>query len=171
MPAGSSRTILKRATFLLSPSPLLPWPVMKARRARPAAKGISPSLSGSARSSKPSNNLWPEQRVYPSRCAARTTIDKSRLQPWASILSLRPFFCRRHGAFICVVMSFGLAAAIVGIAFGPAAAYPGAVWDFYKQLYPSDAPKRHALELCFPTDHKLNRLDPDQREACYRERH
>ena len=68
-------------------------------------------------------------------------------------------------------MRFWLAAGIVGIALGAAAAYPGAVWDFYEQLYPSDAAKRHALELCFLTDHKFNRLDPDQREACYRERH
>src|SRR5258708_12394666 len=68
-------------------------------------------------------------------------------------------------------MSFWLAAGIVGIALGAAGAYPGAVRDFYEQLYPSDAAKRQALELCFLTDHKFNRLDPDQRDACYRERH
>jgi hypothetical protein len=68
-------------------------------------------------------------------------------------------------------MRFWLAAGIAAIALAAAAAHPGAVSDFYEQIYPSDAAKRQALELCFLTDHKFNRLDPDQRAACYRERH
>jgi hypothetical protein len=43
----------------------------------------------------------------------------------------------------------------------------GMVKTFYEALYPGDPAKRHALELCFMQDHKFNRLDPGEREACY----
>jgi hypothetical protein len=60
-----------------------------------------------------------------------------------------------------------LTAAIVG-GGGFAAMNPGAVKAFYEDIYPSDPAKREALELCFVRDHKFNRLDSDQRDACYR---
>ena len=44
---------------------------------------------------------------------------------------------------------------------------PGVVKAFYEDLYPSDPAKRQALELCFMQDHKFNRLEPGEREACY----
>ncbi len=44
---------------------------------------------------------------------------------------------------------------------------PGAVKAFYEDLYPGDPAKRQALELCFMQDHKFNRLDSGEREACY----
>ena len=50
---------------------------------------------------------------------------------------------------------------------GFAAANPGVVKAFYEDLYPSDPAKRQALELCFMQDHKFNRLEPDERAACY----
>jgi len=49
-----------------------------------------------------------------------------------------------------------------------AAMNPGVVRAFYEDIYPTDPAKRQALELCFVRDHKFNRLDADQREACYR---
>jgi len=60
-----------------------------------------------------------------------------------------------------------LTVAIVG-GGGFAAMNPGVVRAFYEDIYPSDPAKRQALELCFVRDHKFNRLDSDQREACYR---
>jgi len=60
-----------------------------------------------------------------------------------------------------------LTVAIVG-GGGFAAMNPGVVRAFYEDIYPSDPAKREALELCFVRDHKFNRLDPDQRDACYR---
>jgi len=51
---------------------------------------------------------------------------------------------------------------------GFAAINPGVVRAFYEDIYPSDPAKREALELCFVRDHKFNRLDSDQRDACYR---
>jgi hypothetical protein len=56
--------------------------------------------------------------------------------------------------------------AVVGVG-GFAAMNPSVVKGFYEDLYPSDPAKRQALELCFMQDHKFNRLDADQREACY----
>jgi hypothetical protein len=56
--------------------------------------------------------------------------------------------------------------AVVG-AGGFVAMNPGVVKGFYEDLYPSDPAKRQALELCFMQDHKFNRLDADQRDACY----
>jgi hypothetical protein len=45
---------------------------------------------------------------------------------------------------------------------------PGVVKAFYEDIYPSDPAKRQALELCFMQDHKFNRIEADEREACYR---
>jgi len=60
-----------------------------------------------------------------------------------------------------------IAAALVG---GGAflAMNPGVVRGFYEDLYPNDPAKRQALELCFMQDHKFNRLEASEREACYR---
>lgn len=55
---------------------------------------------------------------------------------------------------------------VVGAA-GFAVMEPGVVKAFYEDIYPSDPAKRQALELCFMQDHKFNRLEPDEREACY----
>src|SRR5215469_17880581 len=49
-----------------------------------------------------------------------------------------------------------------------AAMNPGVVKAFYEDIYPSDPAKRQALELCFMQDHKFNRLDSGEREACYK---
>jgi hypothetical protein len=48
-----------------------------------------------------------------------------------------------------------------------AAMNPNVVKGFYEDLYPGDPARRQTLELCFMQDHKFNRLDADQREACY----
>jgi len=45
---------------------------------------------------------------------------------------------------------------------------PGVVKAFYEDLYPRDPARRQALELCFTQDHKFNRLEASEREACYR---
>lgn len=60
-----------------------------------------------------------------------------------------------------------MALAIAG-AGGFAATNPGAVKAFYQDIYPSDPAKRQALDLCFTENHKFNRLDAGEREACYR---
>jgi hypothetical protein len=46
--------------------------------------------------------------------------------------------------------------------------FAGAIRGLYLDAYPSDPAKRQALELCFLQDHRFNRLDADEREACYR---
>jgi hypothetical protein len=61
---------------------------------------------------------------------------------------------------------FVMAVVVVG-AGGIAASHPDAIKAFYEDIYPSDPAKREALDLCFMHDHKFNRLDPSQREACY----
>jgi len=61
-----------------------------------------------------------------------------------------------------------LFAAVIMVGGGVAAVYPEAIRSFYLDVYPSDPAKRQALELCFLQDHKFNRLDADEREACYR---
>jgi hypothetical protein len=58
-------------------------------------------------------------------------------------------------------------AAIVVGAGAFAAMNPGVVKAFYEDLYPSDPAKRQALDLCFMQDHKFNRLDAGERDACY----
>jgi hypothetical protein len=56
----------------------------------------------------------------------------------------------------------------VATAGGVALMYPGAVRALYLELYPSDPAKAEALELCFAENHAFNRLDPGEREGCYR---
>jgi len=58
--------------------------------------------------------------------------------------------------------------AVVASAGGVAAVHPEVIKNFYEDVYPSDAAKRQALDLCFMQDHKFNRLENDEREACYR---
>jgi hypothetical protein len=60
-----------------------------------------------------------------------------------------------------------IASALI-VAGGFAAMHLDVVETFYRDIYPSDSAKRQALELCFLQDHKFNRLDPDERETCYR---
>lgn len=51
---------------------------------------------------------------------------------------------------------------------GFAVLHPEVVRAYYQDIYPSDPAKRQALDLCFMQDHKFNRLDSGEREACYR---
>jgi hypothetical protein len=60
-----------------------------------------------------------------------------------------------------------IVAAVVS-AGGVAAVHPEVIKNFYEDVYPSDAAKRQALDLCFMQDHKFNRLESAEREACYR---
>jgi len=48
-----------------------------------------------------------------------------------------------------------------GVSAGPLA-------GLYEDVYPSDAAKREALDMCFMQDHKFNRLEAAERDACYR---
>jgi hypothetical protein len=57
--------------------------------------------------------------------------------------------------------------AIVAFAGGVASVHPEVIENFCENIFPSDAAKRQALDLCFLQDHKFNRLDADEREACY----
>ena len=61
---------------------------------------------------------------------------------------------------------------VTALAVGGAAAFavlhPDAVKAFYEDIYPNDPAKRQALELCFTENHKFNRLDAGERDACYR---
>jgi len=61
-----------------------------------------------------------------------------------------------------------LVAGVVVAAGGFAAMNPGVVKAFYRDIYPDDPARRQALELCFMQDHKFNRLDTGEREACYK---
>ncbi len=49
-----------------------------------------------------------------------------------------------------------------------AAARPGGLWEFYRQLYPADAAQRQALDRCAAEDLGFNRLDAAARTTCYR---
>jgi hypothetical protein len=64
----------------------------------------------------------------------------------------------RRAVMVCVAAAAG----------GFTAMHPEVVKGFYEDLYPNDPAKRQALDLCFMQDHKFNRLDSDEREACYR---
>jgi hypothetical protein len=59
---------------------------------------------------------------------------------------------------------------LVAVVFG-LGAYAGthseAIFNIYDALYPSDAAKRQALDMCFLENHAFNRLDASQRDACY----
>jgi len=71
-------------------------------------------------------------------------------------------------------MAFGrivrgtLLASVLVVGGGVVAGHPEAIWDYYRELYPSDPARRQALEMCFTQDHKFNRLDSDAREGCYK---
>jgi hypothetical protein len=60
-----------------------------------------------------------------------------------------------------------LLVAIIAFAGGAASVHPEIIGNFYESIYPSDSAKRQALDLCFLQDHKFNRLDPEERDACY----
>jgi hypothetical protein len=61
-----------------------------------------------------------------------------------------------------------LFAAVIVVGGSVAPHFAGAIRGLYLDAYPSDPAKRQALELCFLQDHRFNRLDADEREACYR---
>jgi hypothetical protein len=61
-----------------------------------------------------------------------------------------------------------LFAAVIVAGGSVAPNFAGAIRGLYLDVYPSDPAKRQALELCFLQDHRFNRLDADEREACYR---
>lgn len=67
-------------------------------------------------------------------------------------------------------MRYPWALGIVAISVGVAAQHPDSVKSFYQQLYPNDESKRQALDLCFLANPTFNRLDPEARDACYRQR-
>jgi len=60
-----------------------------------------------------------------------------------------------------------MALVVVG-AGGFAVMNPGVVKAFYEDIYPDDPAKRQALDLCFMENHKFNRLDAGERDACYK---
>jgi hypothetical protein len=66
-----------------------------------------------------------------------------------------------------VLRRLTLAFVVIG-AGGFAAIHPDAVKAFYENIYPSDPAKRQALDMCFTEDHKFNRLDATERDACYK---
>lgn len=61
--------------------------------------------------------------------------------------------------------------AMMGVVLGAAGfavMNPGMVKAFYHDIYPDDPAKRQALDMCFMENHKFNRLDADERDACYK---
>jgi len=68
-------------------------------------------------------------------------------------------------------MAFGKRT-VLGLAVITAGAFaamnPGGVKAFYEDIYPSDATKREALDMCFLEDHTFNRLDIGERDSCYK---
>src|SRR5436190_24107561 len=59
---------------------------------------------------------------------------------------------------------------VLAVTAGVAVAHPDAVQELYDLLYPGDPVKREALEQCFMADYKFNRLNPIEREACYKQK-
>ncbi|GEM_PF-1994241 len=64
---------------------------------------------------------------------------------------------------VSAIVVFGLAVATVA-----AVTHPTRVFALYEELYPADPARRQALEMCFMRDHKFNRLDTAERDACYK---
>lgn len=61
--------------------------------------------------------------------------------------------------------------AMMGIILGAggfAVMNPGVVKAFYHDIYPEDPAKRQALDMCFMENHKFDRLDAGERDACYK---
>ena len=65
-------------------------------------------------------------------------------------------------------MRVALIAAVVVASGGIAFTASPSVRDFYHQLYPESAVQRRALDECFMANGRFDRLDPAEREACYR---
>jgi hypothetical protein len=59
-------------------------------------------------------------------------------------------------------------AAMVGVSAAGAALQPSNLVSLVSEVYPFDASKRQALQLCMLRDPNFNRLDQSAREACYR---
>ena len=68
-------------------------------------------------------------------------------------------------AFVLVV----LLAIGAGVAMTHPEVVDGMVDEFLEQFNFGDPTKQHALNECFFADHKFNRLDPAERDACYRQ--
>jgi len=56
---------------------------------------------------------------------------------------------------------------VVDVLFGIAPDGSATLKHLYQQVYPSDNAKRQALDLCILQDSQFNRLNSDEREACY----
>ena len=54
------------------------------------------------------------------------------------------------------------------MAASTAGSTPAAVWETLQQIYPRDPLQRQALDQCFMENHRFDRLERAQREACYR---
>jgi len=63
------------------------------------------------------------------------------------------------------ILLVGLAGLAVA---GIAGVRPAAMGAFYQEIYPSDPAKRQALDECIALDPRFNRLDSNERAACYR---
>jgi hypothetical protein len=57
---------------------------------------------------------------------------------------------------------------VIGVGAAAVALQPKIATTFLDQIYPLDAAKRQALDLCMLEDPNFNRLAPSAREACYR---
>jgi hypothetical protein len=56
---------------------------------------------------------------------------------------------------------------ILVFAGGMAAVFAKSIAGFCENIYPGDPAKRQALDLCFMQNHRFNRLDAAERDACY----
>jgi hypothetical protein len=65
-------------------------------------------------------------------------------------------------------MRFVWLAGVAGISAVVTIARPDAVDAIYQRLYPSDPAQRRALDQCFLENHRFDRFDPADREACFR---
>ena len=61
-----------------------------------------------------------------------------------------------------------LLVAVVGTVAAVAVQVPGHLTNFIDGIYPRDASKSQALQLCMLRDMNFNRLNASAREACYR---
>jgi hypothetical protein len=55
----------------------------------------------------------------------------------------------------------------VVVALDPPKTIPPELNDAYAAAYPQDPLERQALDLCYQADQRFNRLNPDERAACY----
>ena len=66
-------------------------------------------------------------------------------------------------------MRFVLIAGLIGLSLAAVSGErPAALWETYRQLYPSEPGQRQALDRCFLMDSRFDRFDPAARAECYR---